>query len=127
MSPEIPLVVVYQIGDGYTFSAVDAVPVLAESKEAFLSDFELAMAGYEPGGVEHFSIGGQLFEYRHFIEWRAEQITPRRARETYEAIPPEVLAIEEWIDRALRNSRYLAGQSLVNIVNDGNVVVANLI
>jgi hypothetical protein len=121
MSAKIPLIVIYQIGDGYTFTATDVVPVMAESKQAFLSDFELAMAAYAPDGVEHFSICGQLFEYRHFIEWTTEKTTPRRTRDTYEAYAPEVFTVDEWVARSLESSNRFASTRAVNVVAGGRV------
>lgn len=122
MSKNSLLILLYQIGDGYTFTATDTVPVMAESKEAFMDDFELAMAAYEPDGVEHFSINGQVFEYRHFIEWRTEQTTPRRSRETYEAVEPMVFTVEEWIARSLSRSADIVSRSPVNVIDENGIV-----
>lgn len=121
MSTKIPLIVSYQIGDGYTFTATEVVPVLADSKQAFLEAFDLAMAAYEPDGVERFCIEGQLFEYRHFIEWTSERITPRRTKETYEAYRPTVLTVEEWTSRSLEHAGREALLRRVNVVSDGHV------
>lgn len=105
----LPLIISYSIGDGYTYTADIVVPVMAESKDAFLDSFNTAMAAYEPGGNEYFSIFGHTFEYRHFIHWREEQVTKRRVRETYDSFPPTIQTVDEWVassrdhsDRLLR-------------------------
>lgn len=104
MSPALPLIVSYSVGDGYTYSAEIVVPVLAESKEAFMDAFDLAMAAYEPGGKEYFSIFGQTFEYEHFIHWSEEQITKRRVRKTYDSFPPNVQTVDEWVASSMAQS-----------------------
>lgn len=126
MSAKIPFVVTYVVTDGSTYSSYQTVPVMAESKEAFLSDFELAMAAYDPDGVAHFSICDHVFEYPDFIEWSSEQITPRRVKETYEAKTPEILTIDEWILSEQRASRYKAELCSVNVVADGQISVAKI-
>lgn len=75
MSTTIPLIVIYQIGDGYTFTATEVVPVMAESRAAFLSDFELAMAAYEPDRVDHTSRSADRCSHRAD---HTEDGTPRR-------------------------------------------------
>lgn len=104
----LPLIISYSIGDGYTFTAEIVVPVMAESKEAFLEAFDTAMAGYEPDGNEYFSIFGQTFEYRHFIHWSEEQITKRRVRETYDSCPPTIQSVDEWLSLSRSQSAFLA-------------------
>jgi hypothetical protein len=103
----LPLIISYSVGDGYTFTAEMVVPVMAESKEAFLEAFNTAMAAYEPDGKEYFSIFGQTFEYRHFIHWSEQQLTKRRVRETYDSFPPTVQTIDEWVTSARSHSEQL--------------------
>jgi hypothetical protein len=104
----LPLIISYSVGDGYTFSAEIVVPVMAESKEVFLDAFDMAMAGYEPDGNEYFSIFGQMFEYRHFIHWSEEKITKRRVRETYDSFPPTVQTVDEWLSACRSQSVRIA-------------------
>ncbi len=111
----LPLIISYQIGDGYTFTAEAVVPVLAGSKEAFLDAFNTAMAAYEPGGKEYFSIFGQTFEYRHFIHWSEEQLTKRRVRETYDSYPPSIQTVDEWVATARSHSDRLVAERPGNI------------
>ncbi|TLX16613.1 hypothetical protein [Rhizobium sp. MHM7A] len=105
-----PLVISYSVGDGYTFTAEIVVPVMAESKEAFLDAFDTAMAAYEPHGNEYFSIFGQTFEYRHFIHWSEEQITKRRVRETYDSFPPTIQTVDEWLLASQSQSKRLMNE-----------------
>jgi hypothetical protein len=109
------LIVSYSIGDGYTFSSELVVPVMAESKEAFMDAFDTAMAAYEPGGKECFSMFGQTFEYRHFIHWSEEWLTKRRVRETYDSVPPTVQSVDEWISSSLAESERLANEKPTNV------------
>lgn len=102
-----PLIISYSVGDGYTFTAEIVVPVMAESKEAFLDAFDTAMAAYEPDGNEYFSIFGQTFEYRHFIHRSEEQITKRRVRETVDSFPPTIQTVDEWLSSSRSQSERL--------------------
>ncbi len=102
----VPLIVAYHIGDEFTFSATEHKPVLAASKEAFLEEFALAMASYEPEGkADKFLCCGQLFEYRDFIEWHEKQKTKRRSEWTYDSIEPTVYSVDEWLRASLTDAK----------------------
>lgn len=121
MSDKTVFVVVYAIGDEYTFSATEAVPVEHTSKEALLNDFELAMAAYVPDGPTHFQIDEQVFEYRHFIFWKETQKTPRRVSTSYDSEAPDVYTMQEWLAYSRNQSRYFGSSHDVNVVKDDNV------
>jgi hypothetical protein len=81
------LVIKYSVGDGYTWWAVEVVPVVYESAEAFLVDFEAIvkapMASHNWRSNVEFELGGQRFNYPDFIQ-------------DGEYYAPEIMTIDEW-------------------------------
>jgi hypothetical protein len=82
------LVIQYTTGDGYTWHAQNTVPVVYESAEAFLVDFEeivkakFASHDWRTSTFE-FELGGQKFDYTDFIQ-------------EGEYYAPEIMTIDEW-------------------------------
>jgi hypothetical protein len=83
------LVIVYTVGDGCTWWAQCTYPIVYESAEAFLVDFEeIVMARWakhvymRPGNYD-FELGGQKFDYTEFF---------------FEGkyYPPAIMTIDEW-------------------------------
>lgn len=103
------VVVTYAAGDGATFSFDVDVPVAAGSKEAVLEAFEAAMAAYEPGGHEFFSVFGQTFEYRHFVFAVGDGSAEGRAGGSYDSLPPTVRTVDEWLAESLERSEGIRG------------------
>ncbi len=82
------LVIRYTTGDGYTWHAENTAPIVYESAEAFLVDFEeivtARMANYDWRSDNHtFELGGQKFECTNFF-----------FEGQYYA--PEIMTIDEW-------------------------------
>ena len=104
------LIVEYSIGEDYVFTATSAVPVEARSKDEFFTQFDLAMAAFEPGkGMEWFVCCGQAFEYRHFIEWREKQVSKRRVEHTYDSVRPDLYTVDEWLNVHREKSKSIIG------------------
>ncbi len=85
------LVVQYSVGDGCSWYAENTVPVVYESAEAFLVDFEEIVKPYMDKNSSwyynkrEFVLGGQQFDCSDFFfEGR------------YYA--PEVMTVDEWFD-----------------------------
>lgn len=55
------LVIEYQVGDGYTYSCDVTVPVVYESAEAFIVDFEKFCKDIHAKGYEGYSSNGYKF------------------------------------------------------------------
>jgi hypothetical protein len=84
------LVVQYSVGDGYTWHAENTVPVVYESAEAFLADFEEIVKPYMDKNLLRFDkrkfvLGGQQFDCSDFFY-----------EGQYQA--PEVMTVDEWFD-----------------------------
>jgi hypothetical protein len=82
------LVIKYSVGDGYTWWAVEVVPVVYESAEAFLVDFEAIVMDLNAKNsnswpLADFELGGQKFDYTDFFQ-----------EGVYCA--PEIMTIDEW-------------------------------
>ncbi len=91
------IIIEFTIGDGYTFSATQAIPLNFETKEEFKAAFDLAMAAYEEKGPETFTIADQVLEYENFIHRYEKQTTPRRSVMTYDVSEPHVFTPQEWL------------------------------
>ncbi len=87
------LIVEYGVGDGYTYSCTDTVPVVYESAEQFLVDFEhqlkLADERRDICGGYNFELGGQKWDATDFWEWSEYQLTSI-------FIPPSIFTIDEY-------------------------------
>jgi hypothetical protein len=80
------LVIKYSVGDGYTWHADEVVPVVYESAEAFLVDFEAIVMDHKAKNSwrsPSFDLAGQSFNYTDFFQ-----------EGVYHA--PEIMTIDEW-------------------------------
>jgi hypothetical protein len=79
------LVVEYNVSDGCTYGYAITLPILYESPEAFLVDFdtELTKAYARYAGERTFNLGGQNFNADDFRGDNASEI-------------PEVMTLSEW-------------------------------
>ena len=84
------LIVSYQVTDGCTYSADIVVPVVYESAEAFLVDFENAVKSAKEKYAS-FSLGGQEFDSYRFVE-----ISFDRGSKKEEIYLPDVYTVDEW-------------------------------
>lgn len=99
-------IIVYSVGDGFTYSAEETVAVEAESKLAFLQELELCLCAFEPGtSPELFVCGGQTFRYDAFMTYYEDNITPRRVIGKYDYHLPEVHTFEEWAAISFQNGK----------------------
>lgn len=76
------LVIEYSIGDGFTYSSVVSRPIVYESAESFLEDFESAcLEAYNSN--DKFCVGGLTFNtYDFFFD--------------DEFFAPDVSTVDEW-------------------------------
>jgi hypothetical protein len=87
------LVIEYNVGDGYTWSATNTVPVEYESAEAFFVEFEEACkeARVQPKQTRccwiEFTFAG--------LEWDATCFFTSDG----DYYPPEILTVDEWFAR----------------------------
>jgi hypothetical protein len=85
------LVVQYSVGDGCSWYAENTVPVVYESAEAFLVDFEEIVKPYMDKNSSRyyakreFVLGGQQFDCSDFF-----------FEGKYQA--PDVMTVDEWFD-----------------------------
>jgi hypothetical protein len=82
------LVIVYSVGDGYTWSGEVVLPVEYESAEALYVDFEEAVRSAHKGSwyEREFHIAGHKFVADNFLE-----------QGNY--YPPEILTVDEWFQQ----------------------------
>lgn len=79
------LIVEYEVTDGFTYHCTNTVPVVYESAEAFLVDFELSLKGLK-GNHEitgYITLGNQEFDSGDFVEDGMYY-------------PPNVYTLDEW-------------------------------
>jgi hypothetical protein len=62
------LIVTYSVGDGYTYSATVTEPVIHESPESFIVEFEEKCTKAHNGDDSEFEVGGQTFNAYDFYE-----------------------------------------------------------
>jgi hypothetical protein len=86
------LVIEYNVGDGYTWSATNTVPVEYESAEAFFVEFEEACKEARVQAKQtrcrwvEFTFAGREWDADNFFE-----------EDVY--YPPEILTVDEWFAR----------------------------
>ena len=86
------LVIEYAIGDGYTFSATDTIPVEYESAEAFAVDFEAAVRqrmGIHVSNTQEIHMGGKVF----YADAHSYYSDAEKCR-VYDA--PNIFTVDEW-------------------------------
>jgi hypothetical protein len=79
------LVVEYQVGDSYTWTATETLPVIYESGEALAVEFERRVRALKDQNYpdNQFILGGQTFEAQDF--WVDG-----------EYYAPEIFTVDEW-------------------------------
>ena len=85
-SNETRLVLEYAESDGYTYSYTRTVPIMYESAEALIVDFEEKCQGCRTNGEHKFTIGGIEFNTSNFFE----------DGEYYE---PVIRTVDEWFEK----------------------------
>jgi hypothetical protein len=87
------LVIEYYVGDGYTWSATNTVPVEYESAEAFVVEFEEAC---KEARVQAKQTRRHWLEFTFAgLEWDADCFFTSDG----EYCPPEILTVDEWFSR----------------------------
>jgi len=86
------LVIVYQMGDGYTYSCRNTVPVEYESAEAFAVEFEKAAKDSYKTGANYgnFMFAGHKWSSQNHAYYD-------NGKDVYDE--PTVLTVDEWFDR----------------------------
>lgn len=93
------LVMIINIGDGFTFSADRTLPVLYESAEALYCDLEKEIeVAFDKLKNEHrpwaqrfeFTIAGYEFNVDDFLE---------KGTDRTEVMMPEILTLDEWYEK----------------------------
>jgi len=87
------LVIEYYVGDGYTWSATNTVPVEYESAEAFVVEFEEAC---KEARVQAKQTRRHWLEFTFAsLEWDADCFFTSDG----DYCPPEILTVDEWFSR----------------------------
>lgn len=87
------LVIEYYVGDGYTWSATNTVPVEYESAEAFVVEFEEAC---KEARVQAKQTRRHWLEFTFAgLEWDADCFFTSDG----EYCPPAILTVDEWFSR----------------------------
>ena len=81
------LIIEYEVTDGFTYHCTNTVPVVYESAEAFLVDFELSVGGSKVNRDRPVSItlGSQEFDVNNFVDDGMYY-------------PPNVYTLDEWFE-----------------------------
>lgn len=86
------LIIEFSVGDGYTYSATETIPVVYESAEAFAVDFEQAVRdnwATELINRGNVKIGGQEFDSGEFMMWDD-------SKDAHEYFAPNIFTVDEW-------------------------------
>lgn len=83
------LVIEYTVGDGYTWSGTDTIPVEYESAEAFAVDFEREVKSRMSKMTQEFYMGNTVF-YADNHSYYSESEKLR----IYDA--PNIFTVDEW-------------------------------
>jgi hypothetical protein len=86
------LIVTYSVGDGYTYSATVTEPVIHESPESFIVEFEEKCTKAHNGDDSEFEVGGASFCASNFYEL-AEGYPVK-----YFYITPTILTIDQFFE-----------------------------
>ena len=88
------LVIEYTVGDGYTYSATETVPVVYESAEAFMVEFEQAVRDdwTKPIFERGIKMGGAEFDSSSFMIWNDRT-------ETHDYYGPNIYTVDEWFEK----------------------------
>lgn len=90
----IQLVIEYETGDGCTYAYTTAVPVVYDSAEAFIVDFEQACRTNKDTTGE-IKIAGHTFYTYSFFDTYSEPLKKQAIPTFY---PPRIMTIQEWFD-----------------------------
>lgn len=81
------LIIKYQIGDDCTWWASEIIPIIYESAEKFIIDFEEKLKESIDDKKSNFELAGRVWDCSDFIEYESGSFNY-----------PDIYTVDEWFD-----------------------------